>query len=88
MLESILIWTVVTAGGYSGYHVPAPPPMLTLASCERWAAGLKEVYYKAHQSHLTTKCVQVDTPAPPKQAVPIYLPQVPPTAKPDYRLRK
>lgn len=88
MLESILIWTVVTTGAYSGYPLPDPPPMVTLASCERWSAGLREVYFAQHHVNLITKCVQVDTPAPPKQVVPIYLPQVPVQLPPNYKFTR
>jgi hypothetical protein len=54
-MNTILVWIVVTVGGYNGNEVVYSPPMPDLATCEFLKKSTKEYAY----SSVNARCVQI-----------------------------
>lgn len=53
-MNTILVWILVSIGGYNGNNVTYSPPMHELESCLRMQKTVKEF-----GAQLNTRCVQI-----------------------------
>ena len=54
-MNSVLVWILVTVGGYNGNEVTYSPPMADLATCE----FLKKLVTENTKSNAAPRCVQI-----------------------------
>jgi hypothetical protein len=55
-MNTILVWVLITVGGYNGNEVSYSPPMADLESCQRLEKVVREGKYNF------TQCVQIRIP--------------------------
>ena len=57
-MNTILVWVLITVGGYGGDQVVYSPPMADLESCQRLQKAAKELTNR----RLYSQCVQIRVP--------------------------
>jgi hypothetical protein len=59
-MTSILVWVLISVGGYGSNQITYSPPMADLESCQRLQQAAKEVISRPYT--IQSQCVQIRVP--------------------------
>jgi hypothetical protein len=58
-MNTILVWILITVGGYNGNEVSYSPPMADLESCQRLKNSFNELRREGSRWSASSQCVQI-----------------------------